>query len=233
LCADDVDALNILYKGCFASMTGSSLPAAGWIDGGGTSGSVLSYITDSAVAGKMLTITSTAAVQRVIQQTVYVGATTLTNSVSAGATSLVIPVRADYAGVLFIGSGATFEAVKILSSAGGGPQTETLVTPLVYAHAAGELVIASAAVGDQLILTGVVTSDGGAPVTVDVSAAGAASSPSALKTIPASVTRGVFYNRFTVLPSTTTLTVRLSLGAGTGVASFGQVGLYNATRLGI
>lgn len=233
LCADDIDRANIVTKGCFTAGTGSSLPT-NWANGSGTpAGSTVSYVVDSYVPGQMLQIAQVATTLRVVQFSLYIGSTTLTNSVSAGGTSLVIPDRADFGGVLFIGSGATAEAAKIASSSGAGPQTETLATGLLFDHAAGETIIKSAIPGDELIFTGVVTSDGGVPVTVDTTCTGAAYSPAALKTVTAAVTRGVWYQRFTVPAGTTQITFRLHAGAGTGTVAFGRVGVYNATRLGI
>lgn len=234
LCADDNDPNNVIVKGCFTAGSGSSLPT-GWADLAGTpAGSVLSYTTDAAVPGQMLTLTHTAAAGvRQLGQTVYVGSTTLTNATSVGATSLVIPVRADYGGVLFIGSGATFEVAKILSSSGGGPQTETLVRPLLYAHAAGETVICNGVPGDEMIFSGVVTSNGGVPVSVTTSCVGAAYSPAPVSVLAAAITRGVFHQRFLIPAATTQIAVRFQANAGTGVASFGQCGFYNATRLGM
>jgi len=92
--------INMIFKGTFGGYSGSTVPT-GWGDGAGVpSGSVLSYTTDSAVPGQMVTLTHTAttAVRQLVYG-VYVGATTLTNATSIGATSLVIPIRADYAGV--------------------------------------------------------------------------------------------------------------------------------------
>ena len=234
LVADDVDKANLLYKGTFGGYTGSTVPT-GWINGLGTpTGSTLSYVTDAAVPGQMVQIANVATTgARNIQFDQYIGVTTLSSSVSAGATSLTIPIRADYAGTLFIGTGSTFEIAKIASSSGAGPQTETLTAGLLYAHTAGEQVIANAAVGDELIFTGVVTSDGGTSVNVDAVCVGGAYSPSALRLITASITRGVWYQRFTVPTGTTRINYRLQVSSGTGTASFGRVGVYNATRLGL
>lgn len=233
LITDDTNGLTALSKGCFGGYTGSSLPS-GWIDGAGTTGVVLSYTTDALVPGQMLTLTSTAGVLRQLTYSLYFGATTLTNSISAGATSLVIPIRADFMGVLFIGSGATFESVKILSSSGGGPQTETLVAGTKYAHAAGEQVIANGTPGDEMILSGVITSDGGINTTIRTAIPGAAYSPAAVDVLPGAITRGVVHQRF-ALPAgaTAPMTIRLQVSAGTGVVSFGCIGFANATRLGI
>ena len=136
--------------------------------------------------------------------------------------------------MLFIGSGATFEVAKIASSSGGGPQTETLAQPLKFAHAAGEPVIANFAVGDELIISGVVTSDGGVPVSIKATMPGGLYSPQPLGSIPAAITRGVFYQRVAVPSGTSGVTqFTLNVAAGTGVASIGRFGVYNATRLGI
>jgi lysophospholipase L1-like esterase len=230
--SDDVDPNNNIALGCFTAGTGSTLPA-GWTDGAGIpAGSVLSYITDAQVPGQMVKITQTgtAALRQLIYSQ-YLATTTLTNATTVGATSLVLPVRADYRGTLFIGSGSTFEVVKILSSSGAGPQTETLVSPLKYAHAAGEPVIANGAPGDELIFTGTITSDGGVTATVDTSLGGAAYSPAPMKGMAGAFTRARFYQRFTVPAGTTSMAARLQVGAGTGYVAFGQISVYNATRL--
>lgn len=235
LCADDVDPLSGLYKGCFGGYSGITVPT-GWIDNAGVqSGSVLSYTTDAAVSGQMLTITSTAtAGVRQLAYAQFTGATTVSTAASAGATTLVLAGRADSNGILFIGSGATFEIAKILSSAGGGPQTETLQAPLKFAHGVGETVIANGVPGDEMIFSGVVTSNGGVGVSVMTAMSGTAYSPSPINPpIAAVITRGVFFERFKIPTGLTTWEIRLQVEAGTGVASFGQLGLYNATRLGI
>ena len=230
--SDDVDANNNIALGCFTAGAGSTLPA-GWTDGAGIpAGSVLSYVTDAQVPGQMVKITQTAtAGLRQLIYSQYLAATTLSNATSVGATSLVLPVRADYRGTLFIGSGATFEIVKILSSSGAGPQTETLVTPLKYAHAAGEPVVANGAPGDVLVFTGTISSDGGVLATVDTSLGGAAYSPAPLKSVSGAFTRARFYQRFTVPAGTTSMAARLTAHAGTGYVAFGQISVYNATRL--
>lgn len=235
LATDDVSSLSAITAGCFTAGSGSTLPT-GWIDNAGVpSGSALSYINDFGVPGKLVTITQTdSAGIRQLAYSSYIGQTTLSSSVAAGATSLTIPIRADYGGVLFIGSGSTFEIAKIASSSGGGPQTETLVQPLQYAHEAGEPVIANGIPGDVMIFSGRVTSDGGVPVYIDTSMPGASYSPIPYNGVTAPITRGVFHMRFTIPPGTNgAVSYRLWVGAGTGTTSFGQVGVFNATRLGI
>ena len=231
---DDGDPLNLVSQGCFTGASGTSLPA-GYTDNAGTpSGSAISYTTDSAVPGKMLTVTNTGTTAiRQIYRTLYCGATTLSSAVQAGDTSLTLPARADYQGVLFIGSGATFEIVRIQSSSGGGPQTETLVSPLQFAHAAGEQVIANAAPGDELLYAGRITSDGGVAVTVNVTMQGNGAKPAPMQELVAPFTRGVFSQRMVVPSGTTSLGVGMQVGSGTGVASFGQVTFYNLTRMAL
>jgi lysophospholipase L1-like esterase len=237
LCVTDVDETSSVPGGCFTAGTGTAY-TPGWVDGAGTpAGSALSYVTDSQVPGQMLTITSTATTgSRQAQFSQFIGATTLSSSTVAGATSLTLPIRGDFRGLLFVGSGSTFEVVPVLSSSGAGPQTETLTRPMRYAHAAGEPVIATAAPGDTLVYTGRVTSDGGIAVNASVQAGVAGTFGtigSAMSSITAPITRGVWYQRIMVPTGTTQLNVNFGVGTGTGIASFGQVGLYNATRLGI
>lgn len=235
LTADDGDPYNLISGGCFTAASGTALPA-GWTDNAGVpSGSTLSYVTDPAVPGQVLTVTNSGTTGiRQIARTLYAGATTLSAAVSAGATSLTLPIRADFQGVLFIGSGATAEVVRILSSSGGGPQTETLVTPLLYAHPAGETVIANAAPGDLLLYSGRVNSDAGVSVTASVDATGGTSlKSSAMGSLVASFTRGSFAQRFTVPAGTSVLLAGLQNGAGTGTVGWSQVGLYNLTRMGL
>lgn len=234
LCVSDADPLSSIYRGCFGGYTDSVMPT-GWVDNASTpAGSVLSYTTDPAVPGQLLTLTATnTGALRQLSYWQYFGATTLSGSVAAGATSLTLPIRADYAGVLFIGAGPTFEVVKILSSSGGGPQTETLVSPLKYAHDAGELVVANAAPGDELILSAVVTISGTAPASLKTAIPGAPYSPGPMSVLPGPITRGVVHQRFTLpVGSAGPMEIRLQQEAGTGVLSVGQLGLYNATRNG-
>lgn len=236
LCQDDNDLNSGIFKGCFGGYSGTSLPT-GWTDGAGTpTGSAISYTTDSAVLGQMVTITSTASSGvRQLVYTAYVGSTTLTTSPAAGATSLTTAGRADRAGVLFLNpGGANAEQVKISSSSGGGPQTQTLAQALLNSHVSGETVIANALPGDVLIFSGVYTSDGAQAVRIGTACAGASYSPIAVSSVTAAVTRGVWAQRFTVPTGTTpTINFFVQVAAGTGVFSFGQVGVYNATRLGI
>lgn len=234
IATEDIDWNNLIAKGTFAGASGTGVPE-GWIDAAGVpTGSALSYVTDSAVPGQMVKITQNGTTgPRQLAYDQYIGATTLSGATLAGATSLTLPIRADYRGTLFMDSGANFEIAKILSSTGAGPQTETLVGGLKYAHADQVPVIASAAPGDTMIFTGVVTSDGGVTFTVDTAMTGTTYSPTAAKDIPAIVTRGRWYQKFVVPTGATRISYRLTAAAGTGSVQFGQVSVYNATRLGM
>jgi lysophospholipase L1-like esterase len=235
LTADDGDVFNLVSGGCFTAASGTALPS-GWTDNAGTpGGSAVSYVTDSGVPGQMLRVTNTASSGlRQIARTIYSGVTTLSAAASAGDTTITLPIRADFRGVLWIGSGATAEVVRIQSSAGGGPQTETLAAPLLYAHAAGEQVIANAAPGDELLFSGRVSSDGGVGVTAAIKATGGTAADSTpMGALVAPFTRGAWSQRFTVPAGTTSLLVGLQNTAGTGVVDWGQVGVYNLTRMGI
>jgi len=165
-CSDDADPNNIVTGGCFTANTGTGVPAGWWDNAGTPAGSVISYTTDAAVPGKLLTVTSTA---------------------SSGLRQFATPI-----------SDANFDP------------------------------------GDEMILTATVTSDGGVPVGVDIIFDGSPFRPS-VKDLTGAITRGVLYYRFT----TPTFTkggmhlFRLWIDAGTNVVSFGRIGLYNATRLGI
>jgi len=67
-----------------------------------------------------------------------------------------------------------------------------------------------------------------------LSLVGSTYSPAAYRVMPGAITRGVFHQRW-VMPAGTNglMTLRLWAGIGTGVISFGRMGFYNATRLGI
>lgn len=232
---DDADPFNLVHGGCFTAASGTALPA-GWIDNAGTpAGSTISYTSDATVPGQMLQVTQAGTTGvRQINRMLYMGATTLSSAVAAGATSLTLPARADYRGVLWIGSGATAEVVRILSSSGGGPQTETLVSPLQFAHAAGEAVVANALPGDVLSFGGRVSSDGGVPVVASVQALGSGSTTfTSIGALVSSITRGVWVERLTVPTGSTLLGVNLQANNGSGTVSWGQVSLYNLTRMGL
>lgn len=234
IAADDVDWNNLVAKGTFAGASGTGVPE-GWVDAAGApAGSAISYVTDSAVPGQMVKITQTGTTgARQLTYDQYIGATALSGATLAGATSLTLPIRADYRGTLFVDSGANFEVAKILSSTGAGPQTETLVAGLKYAHADQVPVIASAQPGDTMIFTGMVTSDGGVTFSVDTAMTGTTYSPTAAKDMVGTITRGRWYQKFVVPAGATKISYRLTAAAGTGTVQFGQVSVYNATRLGM
>lgn len=234
LCSDDVEPVNSIYRGCFASATGTT-PTTGWIDSAGVpASSSLSYVSDPLVPGKLATLTMSGAPsfrQQSFYQ--YCGATTLSTSVQAGATSLILPIRADYGGVLFIGSGATFEIARIASSSGPGPQTETLTAPLKFAHAAGEPVIANGAPGDEMIFSGLITTTGDVDAKVGVAFIGPGTQSPGSTSTRTVFTRGMFHHRFTIPANVQQMNPYFQAGAGTGSVGVGRLGLYNATRLGI
>lgn len=235
LTADDGDPFNLVSGGNFTAASGTALPS-NWTDNAGTpSGSAISYVTDPAVPGQLMRVTNTASSGlRQIARTIYSGATTLSSAAAAGDTTITLPIRADYRGVLWIGSGATAEVVRILASNGPGPQIETLAAPLLYAHSAGEPVIANAAPSDELLFSGRVSSDGGVAVTAALKATGGTAADSTpMGGLVAPFTRGVWAQRFTVPTGTTSLLVGLQNAAGTGVVDWGQVGVYNLTRMGL
>lgn len=231
LCGDDVDEINAITKGCFTAGSGSTL-STGWSDNAGVpSGSVLSYTTDAAVPGQMMTITSTAtAAIRQPSFGVTIGSDTIT--ASAGATTISFPTLNPGRAVLFIGSGATAEIAKVTSVSGSGPWTATLTRALINAHTA-ETVVVNALPGDTMLTTGRITNDAGG-ISVQVKCNFLPSgSVFPMSNIPRQITRGVWYQRFVVAAGTTAIQMQPLCGAGTGVTSFGQIGLYNADRLGI
>lgn len=234
LCQDDYDETNAVYKGCFTGYTGSTLPT-GWVDNAGIpSGSVLSYTTDSQVPGQMVTITSTAtAGPRQVDFTCTTAASVLNSSAAAGATSISITVNPTTRAVLYIGTGATAEAVKVSSVSGSGTTwTVTLVRALRYSHNAAEAVVVNGLPGDKMLYTGRITADGGvtARAAVNILPTGSAR---AVSDLSRPITRGVFLVEFTVPTGTTQLHPQIQVNNGTGVVSFGQIGLYNLTRLGL
>lgn len=232
LCRDAVDENSEILNGVFSGYTGTGLPTS-FVDlAGAPAGSALSYTTDAAVPGQLLTITSTAtAALRKIGQTANVGTTTMP-AVAAGATTFVISVNPFQRGVLFIGSGATAEVVKVASVTGSaGAFTVTLTRGLAYAHVAGEPVVVNAQPGDRMIYSGIVTTDGGVTFTAGVDNAGAAGVKAA-NNLTRALTRATFHIEFTLPTGSTQMTPYVWIGAGTGVVSVGQLGLYNLTKLG-
>lgn len=230
LCVDAIDEANLVTNGVFSGLSGTSLPS-GWVDNAGApSGSALSYTTDSAVPGQLLTVTSTATVSLRQPGLSFNLASSTMPSTSAGATSFSLAINPYQKGTLFIGSGATFEIAKVSSVSGGGPYTVNLARALRYAHAAGETVVANGLPGDVLAFSGLVTSNGGVAfrTRVDYSPSG---SVRALDLITQAITRGVWYQETTIPAGSTQVQYNLDIANGTGVTSFGQLGLYNLTRM--
>jgi len=230
LCQDDNDEGNLLVNGCFTGASGAALVSP-WFDNAGTpAGSVVSYTTDSLVLGQLLTLTSTAtATSRQVGVNMNLASSTMP-ATAAGAVTFSLTINPYTRGVLFIGSGATFEIAKVSSVSGSGPYSVTLTRALVYAHSAGESVVANGQPGDTLALSGVFTSSGTsyARAGVDASSGGIVA---AHLTQP--VTRGIFHHEFVIAAGVTSILPNVIQGPGTGVASFGQLGLYNLTRQGI
>jgi lysophospholipase L1-like esterase len=230
LCADDVDENNMLLKGCFGGYSGSSLPT-GYTDNAGTTGVVLTYTTDSAVAGQMVTLTSIAGVLRELTTGWGIGATTVSSSAIAGATTITIAAIDPTRGILFLGSGATFEVCRVASVTGTGPYVATLVHAAAYAHPAGEACVVNAMPGDTIASSGVYTSNGGTAFTAKLVFTTPTTNQQPVSAIPGVVTRGVWYTEHVIPAGTTTMFFRPSVAAGSGVTSFGQLGLYNVSRL--
>lgn len=88
--------------------------------------------------------------------------------------------------------------------------------------------LSGVSVGDQIAISGIVTSDGGVAVHAKTTFVGASSSADA-SSFTNPVTRGWFYQEFTIPASTTSVTLDLIAGAGTGVVAFGQVTAINLT----
>ena len=133
--------------------------------------------------------------------------------------------------VLYLGSGATAEVVRVSSVSGSGPYTATLVRATLYDHPSGEALVVNAAPGDVLACSGIYTSDGGVAVSFKVNFTPSGSFQPLLDAAGA-VTRGRFYLTGTVPASTTGIAFQPKMAAGTGVLSYGQVGVYNLTRMG-
>lgn len=231
LCQDDNDENNLLYKGCFGGYSGAGLPT-GWFDNAGAGTSVLSYTTDAAVPGQLLTITSSAsAARQLVASNLNMGATTMPATI-AGATTFSLAVNPYTRGVLFIGTGATFEIAKVSSVTGSGPYNVTLTRGLAFAHSAGEAVIVNGIVGDTMMYDGLVTTDGGLAVSAGLLFTGA-TGVKAMSLLTRPMTRKIFRQEFLIPVGATIMQPYVQVAAGTGVTSFGQLGLYNVTRMGI
>lgn len=230
LCQDDNDENSLLYKGLFTGYSGAGLPTS-WFDNAGAGTSVLSYTTDAAVPGQLLTITSSASAARQIALSVNMGTTTMPATI-AGATTFSLAVNPYTRGVLFIGTGATFEIAKVSSVTGSGPYNVTLTRGLAFAHSAGEAVVVNGAVGDTLVYSGLVTCDGGVTVSAGLLFTGA-TGVKAMSVLSRPMTRAIFRQEFLIPVGATIMQPYVQVAAGSGVTSFGQLGLYNVTRMGI
>jgi hypothetical protein len=199
-------------------------------------GSVMSYTTDAAVLGSMLTITHTAVASgtRIAEYDMNIGAATLSGAVTAGATTITLPAGLNPAklATLYIGTGSTAEIAKPSAVSGSGPYTVTLTHGLAYAHADAEQVIVNGAVGDTMQVSGIITSDGNITPTVQVSFV-PTGSVKPFSGLARAVTRGVFYQEFVIPTGTTQMQLKLQFPAGTGAVSFGQVAVRNLTRLAV
>ena len=230
LCVSDTDDNNLVTSGCFSTATGTALVTP-WVDQAGTpSGSAISYTTESGVPGKLLTITSTGTVAARQPGVAFNLGTTTMPATAAGATNFSISVNPFSRGTLFIGSGSTFEIAKVSSVSGSGPYSVTLTRGLAYAHDAGEQVVANGAVGDVFAYSGVVTNTGVA-INAGVQCTGPGTQFRPMSSLSQDITGGVWYKEFTVPAATTALVATVTAGTGTGVSSFGQIGLYNLTRM--
>jgi lysophospholipase L1-like esterase len=234
LCRDATDDNNAIYNGVFSGCSGTALPTPFADQAGTPSGSALSYTTDANVPGQLLTITSTATTGlRQIAANSNIGQTTMP-AVAAGATSFSLTgINPSSRAVLFIGSGSTFEVVKVSAVSGSGPYSVTLARGLAFAHTAGEQVIVNGLPGDKMVFSGVVTTDGGVTFRAGVNATGAGSGVRAASDLTRPMTRAAFHQEFIIPASTTALLAYIQVSAGTGVVSVGQLGLYNVTRLGL
>jgi lysophospholipase L1-like esterase len=235
ICQDDVDENNLTYKGCLGGYSGSALPTTFVDNIGGVTGSVLSYTTDAAVTGQMLTITNTASSgNRQIGSTTFSNlATTTMPTTTVGATSLSLSATPGSRGVLYIGSGSTYEIAKVASVTGSGPYSVTLARGLVYGHAAGEQVVLNGAPGDTILISGVVTTDGGCQVSAGLVATPALTGYKAMAALTRPITRGVFMQEYVIPAGTTQIESFIQTAAGTGTSSWGQLGFYNLTRMGV
>jgi lysophospholipase L1-like esterase len=88
------------------------------------------------------------------------------------------------------------------------------------------------AVGDKVAICGVITTDGGVRTQVKATFTGNGGTAQALD-ITTPVTRGLFYQEYTIPAGTTGVMIDLIANAGTGVVSWGQVTPINLTALGL
>lgn len=236
LTQDDNDEPNAIYKGCFTGYSGTTLPS-NWIDSAGTpTGSALSYITDALVPGLLFSITSTASSGlRQITHNINIGSGTVNTAVAAGATSITVSSDPSTHGVLYLGSGANAETVKVTGRSGSaGAWVCTLGRALRYAHAAGETVVVNGVVGDKILFTGIMSSDGGAAMSVGISPSGSSATARAASNLSKPIVRGVFLVDYVIAAGTTNLNPYVQIPSGaTGVLSVGQMGFYNLTQLGL
>lgn len=87
------------------------------------------------------------------------------------------------------------------------------------------------AVGDKILVAGVITTDGGVRATVRMSlTGGAAPSIPMPAQFTGAVDRGVFGLEFTVTPGTTNVALQIVAAAGTGTVAVGQLTMVNLTR---
>ncbi|MHC6592443.1 GDSL-type esterase/lipase family protein [Arthrobacter sp. C152] len=87
-------------------------------------------------------------------------------------------------------------------------------------------------VGDKVAVCGVMTTDGGVRTQVKATFTGNGGTASPAD-ITAPITRGFFYQEYTVPTGTTNIMIDLIANAGTGVVSWGQVTPINLTALGL
>ena len=88
--------------------------------------------------------------------------------------------------------------------------------------------------GDRLLLTAVVTSDGGVSAQITVNSYGGTDKVfKPLSDVTAVLTRVLVYQEFTPPTGSVDLDIVLTAGPGTGVVDWGQIGVFNLTALGI
>ena len=115
---------------------------------------------------------------------------------------------------------------------GAGPYAVTLVRALVYAHTAGEQLVINCVAGDTMLYSGLVTTDGGVPVTAGTTFVGPGTYVKTVSGLSRPITRGVWSQEFVIPTGLSYLYPYVQTAAGTGVTSFGQLGFYNLTRMG-
>lgn len=87
-------------------------------------------------------------------------------------------------------------------------------------------------VGQRVACVGLISADGGVSYTVRLKFNGASSSSTPVSALTRPLTGGVFYQESVVPTGTTSMSVEVQIGAGTGRADFGQLGLFNLTTIG-